>query len=256
MTKLPMLSRLRRGDVVPAGAKTTSGLDLLGGAKTQIITLPPPAPALPQSNALPARLVFAADATASREEQWEAAKELTDALFSAIPGGIEVALAVHGGGRLHTWTPFTSRPDKLRDLAARVKIQAGETRLLDVLRRTLEDPRISVVVYIGDRFEESRELARQVAKALKLQQTRLIILHDRGMGYDLEIEDAASVFAALAELTGGTVLPFDISALARLRELLAAVAVLAIGGTSMLAAKQETMPGARLLLQHLKEDKS
>ena len=51
-------------------------------------------PVLPNSHA---RLVFAVDATASRSAAWEAAKELTDALFQALPGTLDVALAVHGG---------------------------------------------------------------------------------------------------------------------------------------------------------------
>src|SRR6516225_11905642 len=54
-----------------------------------------------------ARLVFAVDATASRSAAWEAAKQLTDILFEAIPGKLDVALVVHGGGRVHTFTAFT-----------------------------------------------------------------------------------------------------------------------------------------------------
>ena len=251
--KSRMLALFRKGTAVPArGAKTASGFDLLG-TKTQALTLPPPVAALPEPAALPARAVFGFDGTASREKTWTAAKQTTDSLLSAIPGELEVALAVHGGGRLHTYTPFTANPARLRDLAARVKCQAGETRLNDIMLRVLEEPRVSVVIYIGDMFEESEEHAQRIAKMLKQQNTRLIILHDRGTVHDVEIEYAASVFKKLAALTGGAVLPFDIAALARLRETLAAIAVLAVGGTSMLVAKAATTPAARLLLEHLKD---
>ena len=50
------------------------------------------------------RLVFAFDATASREPAWETARQVTDALVRALPGELDVALAVHGGSRLLTFT--------------------------------------------------------------------------------------------------------------------------------------------------------
>jgi hypothetical protein len=51
------------------------------------------------------------------------------------------------------------------------------------------------------------------------------------------------------------VLPFDLSSLGRLRELLGAVAVLAVGGEHLLEEKRETLPGAVLLLGYLEEAK-
>src|ERR1700678_1894931 len=54
------------------------------------------------------RLIFGFDATASREPAWDTAREVTDALFGALPGALDVALAVHGGSRLHTFTAFTA----------------------------------------------------------------------------------------------------------------------------------------------------
>ena len=66
---------------------------------------------------------------------------------------------------------------------------------------------------------------------------------------------AARVFPKLAVLTGGAVLPFDLSSLGRLRELLGAVAVLAVGGEHLLEEKRETLPGAVLLLGYLEEAK-
>lgn len=51
------------------------------------------------------RLVFAVDATASREPAWEAARATTDALFAAAPGELDVALAAHGGSRIKLCSP-------------------------------------------------------------------------------------------------------------------------------------------------------
>src|SRR6185312_7334552 len=58
-----------------------------------------------------ARLVFGFDATASREPAWDTARQVTDALVRALPGELDVALAVHGGARLHTFTDFTADPN-------------------------------------------------------------------------------------------------------------------------------------------------
>ena len=101
------------------------------------------------------RLIFGFDATASREPAWATARKVTDALVRALPGELDVALAVHGGGLLHTFTDFTSDPDTLRDRAAGIRCIAGQTRLLPILSRCLREPGVRVVTYIGDVFEES-----------------------------------------------------------------------------------------------------
>ena len=130
-----------------------------------------------------ARLVLAVDATASRATAWVAARQLTDVLLATLPGELDVALAVHGGGRVHTFTGFTANADTLRKKASRVRCMAGSTALLDVLASVLKLD-VRVVVYIGDVFEESVRKARRLAEALQLKNTRVIILHDGGSPED------------------------------------------------------------------------
>jgi hypothetical protein len=113
-----------------------------------------------------ARLVFAVDATASRSAAWEAAKQLTDILFEAIPGKLDVALAVHGGGSVHTFTAFTADAGRLRDMAMGIRCRSGDTRLIDILARAVRQ-KPKVVVYIGDCFEETQREAVSVAEQLK-----------------------------------------------------------------------------------------
>jgi hypothetical protein len=213
------------------------------------IVKPSPAPWAPTATETPAgrsRLVFAVDATASRSAAWGAAKKLQDKLFAAVPGELDVALAVHGGNKLHTFTPFTANAMELRKLAATVRCRAGHTRLLDILARSLNTG-ASVMVYIGDVFEESERKALHLASLLKRNKTRVIVLHDR-TGQDF---DGGEVFRAIAEITGGAVLPFDHSSLERLGELLEAVAVLAVGGITLVEERRAVMPAAGLLLEHL-----
>ena len=194
------------------------------------------------------RLVFGFDATASREPAWATARTVTDALVRALPGELDVALAVHGGGLLHTFTAFTADANALRDRAAGIRCLAGPTRLLAILSRCLREPGVRVVTYIGDVFEESLPRGRKLADELGARGIKLIVLHDTTT-WDARRD--AEVFLDLARRTGGCVLPFDPSAPGRLRDILTAAAVYAVGGEALLREKRDELPGAVLLLEHL-----
>jgi len=93
---------------------------------------------------------------------------------------------------------------------------------------------------------------RKLADEMGLRGIKLIVLHDTS---DWNAKRDAEVFLDLARRTGGCVLPFDANAPARLRELLAAVAVYAVGGSDLLEEKRDELPGAVLLLEHLRRDR-
>jgi hypothetical protein len=217
------------------------------------LLLPGPAPPAP-GDEVPTRprLVFAFDATASREPAWATARQVTDALVKALPGELDVALAVHGGSRLHTFTDFTADARTLRDRAAGISCMAGFTRLLPILAGSLKRPGVRVITYIGDVFEESLAQGRKLADALAARGIKLIVLHDTS---DHAARGDAEIFLDLARRTGGCVLPFDAGAPEKLRELLAAVAVFAVGGHQLLREKRGEMPGALVLLEHLDGDR-
>src|SRR5690242_3979964 len=108
--------------------------------------LPFGTPHLPATTPTRPRLIFGFDATASREPAWATARTVTDALVKALPGELDVALAVHGGSLLHTFTSFTADPNALRDRAAGIRCLAGMTRMLPILSRALSNPGVRVVV--------------------------------------------------------------------------------------------------------------
>ena len=207
-------------------------------------------PVTPTGGTVPGRprLVFGFDATASREPAWATAREVTDALVRALPGELDVALAVHGGSRLHTFTEFTGDPNTLRDRAAAIACIAGHTQLLPILSRSLSSAGIRVITYIGDVYEESPTRGRKLADELGRRGIKLFVFHDTT---DWTARRDAELFLDLARRTGGCVLPFDASAPDRLRELLAAIAVFAVGGAELLQDKRGKLPGAVILLQHL-----
>ena len=105
-----------------------------------------------------------------------------------------------------------------------------------------------VVVYIGDVFEESVAQGRKLADAMGAEGRRLIVLHDTA---EPGARRDGEVFWDLAKLTGGCVLPFDASASGRLRDLLSAVAVYAVGGEKLLRERRDELAGAVALLEHL-----
>jgi hypothetical protein len=248
-------------DAPPAAPVRTGGvLARLWTMVTTAVTAAASAPAAlrsalghaepPAETGTPARprLVFAVDATASREPAWAAARQVTDALVKALPGELDVALAVHGGSRVHTFTAFTSDATTLRDRAAGVACEAGMTRLLPILSAGLKRPAVRVVIYIGDVFEESVVQGRRLADTMGAQGTKLIVLHDTA---DPAARRDAEVFWDLAKRTGGCVLPFDANASGRLRDLLSAVAVYAVGGEKLLWERRHDLPAAVALLEHL-----
>nr|WP_294523727.1 hypothetical protein [uncultured Rhodopila sp.] len=234
-----MLARLRSvATAVTAAADAASALLAVRHAEPPVEVVTPKRP----------RLVFAVDATASREPAWAAARRVTDALVKALPGELDVALAVHGGGRVHTFTGFTNDANTLRDRAAGVECISGHTRLLPILSASGKQAGVRVVVYVGDVFEESVSQGRRLADAMGVAGTKLIVLHDTA---DPAARRDAEVFWDLAKRTGGCVLPFDASAPGRLRDILSAVAVYAVGGEKLLRERRHELPGAVALLENL-----
>jgi hypothetical protein len=97
---------------------TSTGLDVFLSGATAV-----PAPFVAPARIVRPRgkLVFGFDATASRSVEWDATRRLQDVLFEAVPGELDIVLAVHGGGKLHTFTPFLSDAGKLRKIAAGIR---------------------------------------------------------------------------------------------------------------------------------------
>lgn len=190
------------------------------------------------------RLVFAFDATASRRPAWEAAQAATDGLFTALPGSIDIALAVHGGGIVHTFTPFDDDVTAFRKKAAAIECAAGETRLVGIMEKVLDQSGVKVLMYTGDCFEESAEAAFDQADRFKLRGIRAIMLHDERTGDGRAWE----VFSEIARRTGGVCIKLHGGDRQAMRDIFEAVAVLAAGGVKLLKAEQRRLPGAAKLL--------
>lgn len=199
------------------------------------------------------RLLFSMDATASREAAWNVAKEITDAMFNAVPNALDVALAYHGGGRLQELTPFSPDAKAFLDKLHTVQCKAGVTALNDILDKANDISKLKALIYIGDCFEENLALAVELAQQLKLKGVRCFMFHDTSsgsQGYD--VATAHEVFGQIAQITGGALLPFDENSPELVKQLLEAIAVYASLGIKALEQKTKYLPAARLLLEQMK----
>ncbi len=195
------------------------------------------------------RLVFALDATMSRQPTWDLALTLQSEMFDAAAavGGLSVQLVYFRGVGESRASPFVANARALRDLMVKIDCRGGHTQIGKVLahvRREAEKRPIAALAYVGDAMEENPDHLCQLAGEIGLLGVRAFMFH--------EGKDAAAerTFREIARLTGGAYLPFDRASAAELRALLNAVATYAAGGLK--ALEKSGGAGARLLLPKLK----
>ncbi|WP_205520652.1 VWA domain-containing protein [Propylenella binzhouense] len=203
----------------------------------------------PAGAAARGRLVFALDATMSRQPTWDLACALQAGMFDAAGsvGGLSVQLVYFRGCgecRASSWVADTRA---LRDLMVQIDCRGGHTQIGKVLahvRREAAKRPVAALAYVGDAIEEDVDRLAASAGELGLLGVRAFMFQE---GRDPAAERA---FKEIARLTNGAHMRFDAAAAGRLAALLAAVATYAAGGLPALRSSQGE--GARLLLAHLK----
>jgi hypothetical protein len=198
------------------------------------------------------RLIFAMDATMSRQPSWDLALELQADMFKAVKavGGLDVQLVYFRGFSECQASKWFGEPDALARLMRRVHCEGGYTQIRKVLahaRRESERGKVNALVYVGDCMEEDIDHLSQLAGELGLIGVPVFLFQE---GRDAKAERA---FREIARLSRGAYCPFDAGSARQLRELLTAVAVYATGGRQALKDfSDETKSGAALrLLQQL-----
>ena len=154
------------------------------------------------------RLIFAMDATMSRQPTWDLALGLQADMFRAVKevGGLDVQLVYfrgYGETRASTWV---SDPEALARLMTRVSCQGGYTQIRKVLshaRREAEQNKVNAVVYVGDCMEEDIDELSQRAGALGLLGVPMFLFQE---GREPKAELA---FKEIARLTRGAYWRFD-----------------------------------------------
>ncbi len=179
------------------------------------------------------RLIFAMDATASREPTWDHACHIQAQMFEATEslGGLEIQLCYYRGFNEFRAFPWASHAAELLQAMSQVFCVGGHTQIERVLRHTLEEHRrhkVDALVFVGDCVEEDVDRLAAVAGELGLRGVPAFMFHE---GYD---PLAAHAFREIARLSKGAYCAFDSGSAGQLLELLRAVAVYAAGGRQAL----------------------
>lgn len=195
------------------------------------------------------RLIFALDATASREPTWDQAMRIQSAMFTETRdlGGLEVQLCFYRGVLELSASPWCAEARELVGLMARVHCAAGLTQIARILGHALDEAaggRVNALVFIGDCVEESTDELAGLAGRLGLQGLPVFVFQEGGD------PTAERCFRQVARLSGGAYAPFDARSPQVLRDLLSAVAVYAAGGRKALADFGRARGGAVLQLTH------
>jgi hypothetical protein len=197
------------------------------------------------------RLIFALDATMSRQPTWDMACELQADMFreAGSIGGLDVRLVYFRGLNECRATGWISDTAKLARLMSKIEVQGGHTqigRVLSETRREAVKEGVRALVFVGDAMEEHVDDLCAKAGELGLLKVPCFMFQE---GHDPVAESA---FRDIAKLSGGAWCRFDPGAAAQLRELLRAVAAYAAGGREALARLSKSVPGAHALLTQLR----
>lgn len=198
------------------------------------------------------RLIFALDATMSRQPTWDLAQSVQGKMFetAAAHGGLEVQLVYYRGFGECKASRFLSAGHGLGGIMTKIAVAAGQTQIEKVLRHVLDENHrapVRALVFIGDAVEEQADAVAAAAGEIGLRGVKAFVFQE---GRDRAAE---RTFRQIALLTGGAYATFDLSSPARLMALLSAAAAYAAGGRQALE-NQASEPGAaaNLLLAQMR----
>ena len=198
------------------------------------------------------RMIFALDATMSRQPTWDMAQGLTGRMFAATSalGGLDVQLVYFRGLDECRASRFVADGHGLSALMSKISVRGGHTqigRVLDHVRGETKRAQVGALIYIGDAMEERIDDLCTVAGELGLLGVKAFMFHE---GHESGTEHA---FREIARLTSGAYAAFDHSAADKLAALLAAAAAFAAGGRMALERQaREGGEAARLLLTQMR----
>ncbi len=196
------------------------------------------------------RLVFALDATMSRQPTWDTACMLQADMFreAASVGGLDIQLVYFRGLNECRASGWVASGEKLATLMGRISCVGGHTQIGKVLAHAkAEHARkpVQALVFVGDAMEEAIDNLCATAGELGILHVPVFMFQE---GHDPIAENA---YREIARLSSGAYSRFDSGSAHQLGELLRAVAAYAAGGRKALAALKQSA-GARALLAQLK----
>jgi hypothetical protein len=197
------------------------------------------------------RLVFALDATMSRQPTWDQACQLQAEMFreAAAVGGLDLQLVYYRGLAECRASGWIAQPEQFGALMSRIDCRGGTTQIAKILahaRRENERFRVGALVFVGDAMEESVDELCKGAGELGLRGIPAFMFQE---GDDPTCEHA---FREIARLSRGAYCRFAPGAAHELAELLRAAAAYAAGGMKALAALRGRSIHATRLIEQMK----
>ena len=194
------------------------------------------------------RLIFAIDATASRQPTWDRACHLQQEMFLATKdiAALSVQLCYYRGFHELQASPWLNDTEQLAGLMGRVYCEGGHTQIKRLLRHALTEHNkapVRALVFIGDAMEESADALCDLAGQCGILKLPLFLFQE---GRDKSVEQT---FSTMAKLSGGAHARFDSDSASALAALLGAVARYAAGGRQALENNPDD--SAKLLRRQL-----
>ena len=196
-----------------------------------------------------ARLLFAMDATASRQPTWDHARRLQLEMFRATEDitQLSVQLCYYRGFHEFYASRWLTDGAAVSTLMASVTCEGGHTQIARLLRHAIQEHGkrpVKALVFIGDALEESPDTLCDLAGQCGILKLPLFLFQE---GDDPAVK---TTFRSMSKLSGGAWARFDATSASALASLLGAVASYAAGGRA--ALENSASEGAKLLLQQLK----
>ena len=198
------------------------------------------------------RLIFALDATMSRQPMWDSACRLQADMFreAAAIGGLDVQLVYYRGLAECRASRWVSQAERLGSLMERIDCRGGHTQIGKIIahaKRETQVTKVQALVFVGDAMEEKLDHLCHAAGELGLLGVPAFMFQE---GADPITEKA---FREIARLTRGAYCRFDPGAAHQLAELLRAAAAYAAGGMRALAdLSARHQAGALKLLEQMR----
>ena len=197
------------------------------------------------------RLIFALDATMSRQATWDQAQHIQSGMFAeaASIGGLDVQLVYFRGFNECRASKWLDDPKQLGRIMTKVDCRGGHTQIGKVLKHVKRENtrrKIDAVIYVGDCMEENIDKLCQTAGEVGLMHVPVFVFQE---GHDPR---ATPAFKEIARLTGGAHCKFTADSAKQLRQLLCAVAVYAAGGRQALKQFSLKNRHGSLLLEQLR----
>ncbi|ACF02061.1 hypothetical protein I8G32_03243 [Rhodopseudomonas palustris] len=197
------------------------------------------------------RLVFALDATMSRQPTWDMACALQADMFREAEaiGSLDIRLVYYRGFNECRASNWISSSAELARLMGKIDCRGGHTQIGRVLadaRKEAIAAGVRAIVFVGDAMEEQADELCAKAGELGMLKVPVFVFQE---GVDPVAEQT---FREIARLSGGAWCRFDPGAAAQLRELLRAAAAYAAGGREALQRLAASGGGAALLLGQMR----